>query len=190
MEIDGCASISRDQNHSRGLRPETLGSFRFLHFSLYALSSQSYQHRAATERAKTVEGQSHGAVAGPLAGVRAPQRVSTPPSSGLAAAPLGRAQRAASRIDASSPAPAKVHPTYPNPSPTFPFLSFELFFSGLSEWGKKRVRVRVCSCRFVFFAFYFFLFVHPNGKTGIRVRVRPFFFLPFFNPFFRFDFGN
>ena len=31
---------------------------------------------------------SHGAVAGPLAGVRAPQRVSTPPSSGLAAAPL------------------------------------------------------------------------------------------------------
>ena len=29
-----------------------------------------------------------GAVAGPLAGVRAPQRVSAPPSSGLAAAPL------------------------------------------------------------------------------------------------------
>ena len=43
--------------------------------------------------------------------------------------------------------------------------------------GKTRVRVRVGSSRFVFFAFYFFLFVHPNGKTGIRVRVRPFFFL-------------
>ena len=38
--------------------------------------------------------------------------------------------------------------------------------------------VRVCSCRFVFLAFYFFLFVHPNGKTGIRVRVRFSIFFP------------
>ena len=92
----------------------------------------------------------HGAVASLLADARAPQRVSTPPSSGLAAAPLGQAQRAASQIGASSPAPAKknrydssssapvkVHPTHPNPTPFFPLSFFELFFSGLSEWGKK-----------------------------------------------------
>jgi len=54
-----------------------------------------------------VERGSHGAVVGPLVGARAPQRVSTPPSSGLAVAPLGLAQRAANRIGASSPAPAK-----------------------------------------------------------------------------------
>ena len=56
--------------------------------------------------------------------------------------------------------------------------------------GKTRVRVRVGSSRFDFFAVYFFLSFIRMEKIGIRVRVRPFFFLPFFNPFFIFDFGN
>jgi len=72
------------------------------------MTAATEQPRARkAERAAMV---SLGAVAGPLAGALAPQRVSTPPSSGLAAAPLGRAQRAASRIGSSSPAPAKVSP--------------------------------------------------------------------------------
>ena len=52
-------------------------------FTLSSLLSQSPSERQWREQAA-----SPGAVAGPLAGVRAPQRVSAPPSSGLAAAPL------------------------------------------------------------------------------------------------------
>ena len=107
-----------------------------------------------------------GAVAGPLAGARAPQRVSTPLSSGLAAAlPWPSPASPRPRLGFFSRAGEEVHPMHPNPTPTFPFLSFELFFSGLSEWEKKnRVRVRVRSCRFVFFAFVsFFSFIRMEN---------------------------
>ena len=57
--------------------------------TLFFLSSAQQQQPPSdsSERERWSNG-SHGAVAGPLAGVRAPQRVSAPPSSGLAAAPL------------------------------------------------------------------------------------------------------
>ena len=60
--------------------------------SLSSLSAHPQPPRGYRARASS----DHGAVAGPLADARAPQRVSTPPSSGLAAAPPCRARRASS----------------------------------------------------------------------------------------------
>ena len=78
-----------------------------------------------------------GAVAGPLAGARAPQRVSTPPSSGLAAVlPWPSPASPRPRLGFFSRTGEKVHPTHPNPNAFFPFLILSLFFSGLSEWEK------------------------------------------------------
>jgi len=54
------------------------------HSSLFTLSTAA----PSDELRRRERAASPGAVAGPLAGVRAPQRVSAPPSSGLAAAPL------------------------------------------------------------------------------------------------------
>ena len=59
---------------------------RSLSLRLTALPSLLSQ--SPSERQRREQAASPGAVAGPLAGVRAPQRVSAPPSSGLAAAPL------------------------------------------------------------------------------------------------------
>jgi len=87
IRIDGSSTHLGRSKPAAVSAPKTLESFRFLRFSLYALSSQRCEHRAVTERPKMVEGQSHGTVAGPLTGVRAPQRVSVPPSSGLTMAP-------------------------------------------------------------------------------------------------------
>ena len=70
-----------------------------------------------------------GAVAGPLAGARAPQRVSTPPSSSLAAAlPWLSPASPRPRLGFFSRAGEKVHPMHPNPTPTFPFLSLSCSF--------------------------------------------------------------
>jgi hypothetical protein len=139
-------------------------------FGWLASSSQP----STTDRASS----DHGAVAGPLAGTRAPQRVSTPPSSGLATTPPCRARRASSlarlpfprrrkgRLGSSSPAPAKVG--------SFPFSLLPHPFSllGLTRGGDGvKIRVRVSLLiRFGRFGFLF-LFVHPNGfPFGFRVR--------------------
>ena len=66
--------------HRMASEAENPNSFSF---ALSSLLSQSPSERQRREQAA-----SPGAVAGPLAGMRAPQRVSAPPSSGLAAAPL------------------------------------------------------------------------------------------------------
>ena len=67
---------STDQNGDGAPSPKTLTHFDSLH--LLSKRSDDERPRDAVE---------HGAVAGPLAGVRAPQRVSASPSSGLAAVP-------------------------------------------------------------------------------------------------------
>ena len=123
-----------------------------------------------------------GAVAGPLAGARAPQRVSTPPSSGLAAAlPWPSTASPRPRLGFFSRAGEKVHPTHPNPNAFFPFLILSCSFRVYPN-GKTRVRVRVRSCRFDFFAFVSFFFIHPNGKLGLGLGFDPsFFLLPLFS---------
>ena len=77
----------------------------------------------------------HGAAVDPLAGVRAPQRVSAPPSSGLAVAPFwprsSSPTPAKGRLGSSSPAPAKgrfgwVSSHFPF---SFPYFFFIWFFS-------------------------------------------------------------
>ena len=66
--------------------------------------------RAATESESAVE---YGAVAGPLAGGRAPQRVSAPPSSDLATVPYRACEgRALAAAMPSSPAPVKRQRAY------------------------------------------------------------------------------
>jgi len=83
---------------------------------------------------------SHGAVAGPLAGVRAPQRVSTPPSSDLAAAPPWPSPAS------SDPGSALFSPhadeaialrsgEVGHPFPFFPFFSFGI--NPIWGWGQK-----------------------------------------------------
>lgn len=84
--------------NKNGARPATAETLAHSPLSLLSLSAA-----AEHERASEVRGL--GAVAGPLAGERAPQRVSAPPSSGLAAAPLlARARRAAPRLGLLLPA--------------------------------------------------------------------------------------
>ena len=87
----------------------------FSSFSLYRrsfLSAAQDREDSKRERARRARRWSvHGAVAGPLAGTRAPQRVSTPPSSGLAAAPPWPSPESQLPGSASSPAPAKGHLT-------------------------------------------------------------------------------
>jgi len=67
-------------------RMETLG--HLLRSSLSLRSRAQARESESSDHGELGGGASFGAVAGPLAGARAPQRVSTPPSSGLAAAPL------------------------------------------------------------------------------------------------------
>ena len=70
--------------------PKSFSLLLSLSSPVCALSSFLSAAAAVTERAsgRNNGAASPGAVAGPLAGVRVPQRVSAPPSSGLAAAPL------------------------------------------------------------------------------------------------------
>ena len=76
----------------RGVKT-TLGPRRMKTLGHLLRSSLSLRSRAQPSESESSDhgelggGASLGAVAGPLAGARAPQRVSTPPSSGLAAAP-------------------------------------------------------------------------------------------------------
>ena len=77
-----------DQNAAAADALETLGIRLFPSLSprclpLLSRSGDGHRRAAASEEKP---GAGFGAVAGPLAGARAPQRVSTPPSSGLAAA--------------------------------------------------------------------------------------------------------
>ena len=66
-------------------RMETLG--HLLRSSLSLRSRAQPSESESSDHGELGGGASFGAVAGPLAGARAPQRVSTPPSSGLAAVP-------------------------------------------------------------------------------------------------------
>ena len=146
---------------------QTLGHFHSVSLSLrltalsslyLALSSQP----STTERTRA-RGGVHGTAADPLAGVRAPQRVSASPSSGLAAVtPLPSPARSSSpalakgRLGSSSPALAKGHPDAQRgrctPSPFGFVLFFFLFFSSSFEWETRvRVRVRVPTLLFLFF---------------------------------------
>ena len=114
-------TVGSDPTAARGSRankngdwrrsPETLSHSPLPLLSLrLVLSSQRSEHRAANrERARRSSGAaSPGAVAGPLAGVRAPQRVSAPPSSGLAATPEWPVPASSTpRVRSSSPSPAK-----------------------------------------------------------------------------------
>ena len=105
---------------------------------------------------------SHSAVAGPLAGVRVPQRVSAPPSSGLAAAPPWPSSAKNFPARSSSPSPAKqfARCTARSFSLSSSPFGFELFFS------------------------IFFSLVHPKRGSGVRVRLNPirvFFLFLFFS---------
>jgi len=116
IEWDGRAFVSAGQNHRRGRCPGTLAhSFRrSLSLSLCLLFialHSSLSHSDETERERARRWSDHGVVAGPLAGARAPQRVSTPPLSGLAVAPPWPSPTSSClRLGPSSPAPAKGHP--------------------------------------------------------------------------------
>ena len=86
--------FGRMKNADAGFHPKTLSHFLFCSLSLSspvcALSSFLSAAAAVIERAsgRNNGAASPGAVAGPLAGVRVPQRVSAPPSSSLAVVPL------------------------------------------------------------------------------------------------------
>jgi len=123
-------------------------------------SAQSSLRAAGRNRERAGGGASLGAVTGPLAGARAPQRVSTPPSSGLAAAPLGRAQRAASPGAVAAPlvgvrVPQRVStppssglaaaPPWPSLAKIFPG---SVFFSLAGETIRPVIRVWI----FLFFS--------------------------------------
>ena len=94
----------------------------------------------ATDDERAGGGASLGAVAGPLAGARAPQRVSTPPSSGLAAAPPARLffSRAGERLS-------------------------RLFFSHAGEGGSVPFPF---SFPTPFFSIWIFLSSYPNRTEG------------------------
>jgi len=117
--IDGSpACFGRSKAAAAGFlrNPSSFSSpLSFSSFSLYRrsfLSAAQDREDSKRERARRARRWSvHGAVAGPLAGTRAPQRVSTPPSSGLAAAPPWPSPESQLPGSASSPAPAKGHPT-------------------------------------------------------------------------------
>jgi hypothetical protein len=188
MEIDDCASISRQQNPPRPAHSRTLESFPFgLSLSLFArrsllslpLSAVTSSDREDTERASG-RWSDHGAVAGPLAGARAPQRVSTPPSSGLAVAfsPLAEPGEKSSRLGLLLPRRRKAG------SAPFSLLPRPLLTFGINPWwgwGQDlglglRFSIRFDSADSFFCSFDFFLsFVHP--KRGSRVRVSALFIL-------------
>jgi hypothetical protein len=134
FQSDGGARFSVQQNAGQ-LPPNPKSHFRFL------LHPQPHgkPHFSTRSRTGSRPGQPPPilcAVAGPLAGARAPQRVSTPPSSGLAAV--------LSHPGPASSPPARfllrrrhIHPAHPNPTPSFPpsfFLRVVLF--GLIRMGK------------------------------------------------------
>ena len=186
-----------DQNVAAADALETLGIRLFPSlsprcFSLLSRSGDNHE-RGKAERAAMA---SLGAVAGPLAGARAPQRVSTPPSSGLAMAlpwPSPTSPRpgsassptpAKNRSGSSSSAPVKVHPTHPNPTPSFPFLSLSCSFRVYPNGEKLGLGLGfVLADSFSLPFISFFSFIRME-KIGIRVRVRPFFFLlPLFPSF-------
>ena len=82
----------------------------------------------------------HGTAAGPLAGVRAPQRVSAPPSSGLAAAPPWPSPASSDPSSALfSPRAGEAIALHSgevgHPFPFFPFFSFGINL--IWGWGKK-----------------------------------------------------
>ena len=86
--------FGRYKNPPTPASSETLAHFLRRSLSSFSLCRRSFlsaaQDREDSEREQARRARRwsvHGAVAGPLAGARAPQRVSTPPSSGLAAAP-------------------------------------------------------------------------------------------------------
>ena len=87
---DGCPRASRDQNPSDRRGALDLASFGFalsLSSPLSPHHSVPPQQKPSEELRRRESSASPGAVSGPLAGVRAPQWVNVPPSSGLVAAP-------------------------------------------------------------------------------------------------------
>ena len=180
------------------------------HLSSAAAASRN-RERKSDERAVLC------AIAGHLAGAHAPQQVSTPPSSGLAAVlPWPSLASPRPRLSFFSRADEKFHPMHPNPTPTFPFLSLSCSFRVYPNGEKTRVRVRVCSCRFglgfvltdsfSLLLISFFSFIRMEN-LGLGLGFRPFFLSssPFLSfgfvstvlgirpspfPFFRFDLGN
>ena len=137
---DGCASILREQNRSRGLHPETLGHLAALLLSLRrspllsraVLSSSA--HPAATES----ETASERAVERAWRRRRPPRRRACSPTGehtaverpGRGAPRLGSSSPASTKgwFGSSSPAPAKV-----GPSP-FSLLPRPLLSSGINPW--------------------------------------------------------
>ena len=86
--IDGSpARFGRSKNAVAGFLRNPSSFSSPLSLSSFSLCRRSFLSAASTIERAASEDSNHGAVAGPLAGVRAPQRVSTPPSSGLAAVP-------------------------------------------------------------------------------------------------------
>ena len=146
--------------------PSPLSVFAALSSLYLALSSQP----STTERARASEG-FHGTAAGPLTGVRAPQRVSTPPSSGLAAAPLWPESGEQLPPGSAFFSPrAVLHDgqviPLGFPLPLFPFFGSCLLFSVLTDWdglGFNYVRVRVSGWHCL---------SSPEGLYGFRVRHR------------------
>ena len=128
-----------------GPRPtgKTLASF----FPVLSLSSplslfssaQRSRNRATSRRNSGAE--SPGAVAGPLAGVRAPQRVSAPPSSGLAATPLWPDPGELCPPDRPFPFPMRRRARRRGklsgfPSSPFPLPYFSFLLGSDSIWGR------------------------------------------------------
>ena len=129
---DGRAQASRGQNPLGRVSWKTLASFASFPFSLFARSFFLSATSSDQERAKAVERGSHGASA------RAPQRVSTPPSSGLATAlPWPSPASSCPRLGPSSPAPAKGHPDARRGRSVPPFPFSNLVFFSLIRTGDR-----------------------------------------------------
>lgn len=123
---------------------ENLG--HLLRSSLSLRSRAQPNETESSDHGELGGGASLGAITGPLADVRAPQRVSTPPSSGLAAAPLF------SSPASSSPGSAFLLPRRPRAG-SGGFLLPSLSHSPIS--------FRFCSS-----------LIRTNVGNGVRVRVR------------------
>jgi len=129
---DGCTASSGEQNPPP--RPRSANPSGHLHshsLSLRLIALPSLLSQSLSERQRREQAARPGAIAGPLAGVRAPQWVSAPPSSGLA-------------VVTPWPSPASSEPgsvffsragekVFPTPGEVFPFpfpflLSHPLLF--------------------------------------------------------------
>ena len=122
------------------LRAETLShsswpslSLSSPHSSLFTLSTAA----PSDELRRRERAASPGAIAGPLAGVRAPQRVSAPPLSGLATAPLWPVPVSSSPSASPffSPRAGVDDGEVSHPFPLFPFRFLWFFFSDFIRLG-------------------------------------------------------